>query len=82
MWDRGGGQVGEAHTVCVDVPRKFVVGSARREGGVGGFWQTVAKYAVKLALYAADHPDKVVELVDALKPPTKIPTGPAPKLPR
>jgi hypothetical protein len=49
---------------------------------VGGFWQTVAKYAVKLALYAADHPDKVVELVDALKPPTKIPTGPAPKLPR
>jgi len=41
---------------------------------MGSFWATIAKYAVKLALYAADHPDQVVQLVQTLKPPAKIPT--------
>ncbi len=35
---------------------------------MGSFWATIAKYAVKLALYASSHPDQVVELVNTLKP--------------
>lgn len=27
-------------------------------------WQTILKYAVKLAVYAAQHPDQVKEAVD------------------
>jgi len=27
-------------------------------------WQTIVKYAVKLAVYAADHPDQVKAAVD------------------
>lgn len=31
------------------------------------FWALVAKYAVKAALYAAEHPDQVATLVNAAK---------------
>ncbi len=31
------------------------------------FWQAVAKYAVKVALYAADHPDQVISLVQSIQ---------------
>ena len=31
------------------------------------FWSTIAKYAVKVAVYAADHPDQVIAIVQASK---------------
>lgn len=31
------------------------------------FWSTLAQFAVKVALYAADHPDQVISLVAAAK---------------
>jgi hypothetical protein len=40
---------------------------------MGSFWAAIAKYAVKLALYAADHPDTVISLVNTLKQPKGAP---------
>jgi len=31
------------------------------------FWQTLAALATKVAIYAADHPDQVIALVNAAK---------------
>jgi hypothetical protein len=28
------------------------------------FWQAVAKYATKIAVYAAEHPDQVIAIVN------------------
>jgi hypothetical protein len=38
-----------------------------------GFWKTIATYAVKIAMYAADHPDQVIAIVNDLRPGT-VPT--------
>lgn len=29
-------------------------------------WKTIAKYAIKLALYAVQHPDEVKKIVDTV----------------
>lgn len=34
---------------------------------MSSFWKMVLKYAVKLAVYAAEHPDQVKDVVDAVK---------------
>jgi len=34
---------------------------------VKAFWKALAKYAAKLAVYAADHPDQVIAVVNAAK---------------
>jgi len=31
------------------------------------FWAAIAKYAAKLAVYAAEHPDQVIAVVNAAK---------------
>lgn len=36
-------------------------------------WSTIAKYLVKAALWAAQHPDEVRALVDQLHPPQAEP---------
>lgn len=32
-----------------------------------GFWSILAKLAVKAAMYAADHPDQVIQIVNDVK---------------
>jgi hypothetical protein len=44
-------------------------------------WKTIATYAVKLAIWASDHPDSVIQIVQELRPkpvePVRKPTPPA-----